>query len=43
MLSYLRQDNFDRYAFVIHKLGLKDTYAKQVRVSVWGLVGRTAC
>jgi hypothetical protein len=30
LLSYLRRDNFNRYAFVIHKLGLKDTYAKQV-------------
>lgn len=30
LLSYLRRDKFDRYAFVIHKLGLKDTYAKQV-------------
>lgn len=31
LLSYLRRDNFPRYAFVLHKLGLKDTYAKQVR------------
>lgn len=30
LLSYLRRDNFPRYAFVIYKLGLKDTYAKQV-------------
>ena len=30
LLSYLRRDNFPRYAFVLHKLGLKDTYAKQV-------------
>jgi hypothetical protein len=30
LLSYLRQDNFPRYAYVIHKLGLKDTYARQV-------------
>lgn len=31
LLAYLRRDNFPRYAFVLHKLGLKDTYAKQVR------------
>jgi hypothetical protein len=30
LLAYLRRDNFPRYAFVLHKLGLKDTYAKQV-------------
>lgn len=35
LLSYLRRDNFPRYAFVIHKLGLKDTYAKQVRSIAW--------
>lgn len=34
LLSYLRRDNFSRYAFVIHKLGLKDTYAKQVSVAL---------
>lgn len=40
MLTYLRRDNFPRYAFVIHKLGLKDTYAKQVgrAVRAGGLV-----
>lgn len=31
LLSYLRRSNFPRYAFVIHSLGLKDVYAKQVR------------
>lgn len=31
LLAYLRRDNFPRYAFVLHKLGLKDTYAKQER------------
>ncbi|WIA28843.1 hypothetical protein OEZ86_011369 [Tetradesmus obliquus] len=31
LLAYLRRDNFPRYAFVLHKLGLKDTYAKQAR------------
>lgn len=31
LLGYLRRSNFERYAFVIHKLGLKDTYAKQMR------------
>eukprot|EP00878_Enallax_costatus_P038549 GHUV01043865.1.p2 GENE.GHUV01043865.1~~GHUV01043865.1.p2 ORF type:complete len:134 (-),score=19.38 GHUV01043865.1:223-624(-) len=30
LLGYLRRSNFPRYAFVLHKLGLKDTYAKQV-------------
>jgi hypothetical protein len=31
LLAYLRRDNFERYCFVLHKLGLKDVYAKQVR------------
>eukprot|EP00878_Enallax_costatus_P040859 GHUV01047258.1.p2 GENE.GHUV01047258.1~~GHUV01047258.1.p2 ORF type:complete len:105 (+),score=24.40 GHUV01047258.1:164-478(+) len=31
LLGYLRRSNFPRYAFVLHKLGLKDTYAKQER------------
>jgi hypothetical protein len=38
LLAYLRRDNFPRYAFVLHKLGLKDTYAKQV-----GKQGTAAC
>lgn len=42
MLAYLRRDNFPRYAFVIHKLGLKDTYAKQVGLLGPGLVVCTA-
>jgi len=31
LLSYLRRDNFERYCFALHKLGLKDNYAKQSR------------
>lgn len=31
LLAYLRRSDFNRYAFVLQKLGLKDTYAKQVR------------
>lgn len=31
LLAYLRRSNFTRYCFVIHQLGLKDVYAKQVR------------
>jgi ribosomal protein S15 len=30
LLRYLRASNFQRFCFVIHKLGLKDTFAKQV-------------
>lgn len=31
LLCYLRRSAFERYAFVLHRLGLKDTYAKQAR------------
>eukprot|EP00775_Hariotina_reticulata_P000512 gene512-784_t len=31
LLSYLRRSNFERYAFMLHSMGLKDTYAKQAR------------
>ncbi|KAF8072760.1 rpsO [Scenedesmus sp. PABB004] len=31
LLAFLRRSNFARYAFVLHRLGLKDTYAKQER------------
>lgn len=40
LLSYLRRDNFPRYAFVLHKLGLKDTYAKQVSCKNGGRGGQ---
>jgi ribosomal protein S15 len=32
LLKYLRASNFPRFCFAIHKLGLKDTFGKQVRV-----------
>lgn len=31
LLSFLRASNFERYALTLHRLGLKDTYAKQAR------------
>lgn len=31
LLKYLRASNFPRFCFVIHKLGLKDTFGKQAR------------
>ncbi len=31
LLSYLRRSAFERYMFVLNRLGLKDTYAKQKR------------
>ncbi len=33
LLAYLRRSNFERYCFVLHKLGLKDVYAKQVHAA----------
>lgn len=34
LLQYLRRSNFDRYAVLISRLGLKDNYAPQDRYSV---------
>ena len=31
LLQYLRRTDFDAYAGMLSELGLKDTYAKQVR------------
>lgn len=31
LLQYLRRTRFDAYAMLIARLGLKDTYAKQVQ------------
>ena len=31
LLQYLRRTDFDAYAGMLSKLGLKDTYAKQAR------------
>ena len=33
LLQYLRRADFDAYARMLSRLGLKDTYAKQARFS----------
>ena len=43
LLQYLRRKDFDSYAIVLSRLGLKDNYLKLVRVIPWPPWMHTAC